>query len=394
MNEYDVVVVGAGPAGSMAARYAAEGGARVLMIEKRQEIGSPIRCAEGISRSWLKELNIEYDPKWVATSVRGAKIVSPGGYSLYVDETIAGNEVGLVLERVLFDKALAANAARAGADIMVKTSAVDVITEDGTVRGIEAVSYGEPLEVRAGCVVAADGFESQIGRWAGMDTSLKQSDIITCFQYRLTDIDIEHEYCEFILGSAVPGGYIWIFPKNEDTANVGLGVLLKKLKGPGEAKRYLDSFIAKDERLRRGKQLDAVSGAVSVSPPMDRTVMDGLVLVGDAARLIDPVTGGGIAHACISGMYAGKVLAEAVKANDFSESYLSRYDAMWRDRLENKLYRNWMAKERLVDLSDDTFDKLISTLAEVGLEKMSTYHILKAVKERYPELVKEFEDLI
>lgn len=393
-GKYDVIVVGAGPAGSMTAKHAAQKGASVLMIEKRQEIGSPVRCGEGISKASLDEVGIKPDKRWIAAEVDGAKIVSPSGHVFTINERMAGNEVGMVLERVLFDKALAADAANAGAEIKVKTSAVGLKIENGKVRGVKVISHGEPMEFEAGCVVGADGFESQIGRWGGLDTNLKANDITSCFQYRLTNIDHDFRYCEFIIGSAAPGGYIWIFPKDEHTANVGIGVLLSKIKSPGQVKQLLDRFIAKDERLNKGQPLDAVSGAVSVSPPPDKLVKDGLLLVGDAARIIDPITGGGIAHACISGMLAGKVLGEAAQEKDFSEARLMEYENLLRNRLENKLWRNWMAKEKLITLSDETFDKIIQTLAEVGVEKMSVGNILKVIKSRHPELVKEFEDLI
>jgi digeranylgeranylglycerophospholipid reductase len=390
----DILVVGGGPAGSSAARYAAESGAEVIIIEKRQEIGSPVRCAEGISRAWLDEVNIPIDRRWVAKEVDGAKLVSPSGNAFYVDEKMAGNEVGLVLERHLFDKAVAASAAKAGAEIMLKTSATGVVKEGGKVVGVTASSYGEPMAIEAKCVIAADGFESQVARWAGIDTSLKQTDITSCFQYRLTGIDIEHRYTEFFIGSAAPGGYVWVFPKDEDTANVGIGVLLSKLKEPGEVKRYLDRFIKGNEKFARGQPLEAVSGAVSVSPPLDETVADGLMLVGDAARLIDPITGGGIAHACLSGMYAGTVAGKALEAGSFAKENLQEYETLWRDRIENKLWRNWMAKEKLITISDEEFDVVIEVLAEAGVEKMSVYNILKVIKERLPDLVKDFEEFI
>lgn len=390
----DVLVVGGGPGGSSAARYAAESGADVIIIEKRQEIGSPVRCAEGISRAWLDEVNIPVDRKWIAKEVDGAKLVSPSGSAFYVDEKMAGNEVGLVLERHLFDKAIAASAAKAGAEIMLKTAATGVVKEGGKVVGVTASSYGKPMVIEAKCVIAADGFESQVARWAGIDTSLKQTDITSCFQYRLTGIDIEHRYTEFFVGSAAPGGYVWVFPKDEDTANVGIGVLLSKLKEPGEVKVYLDKFIKGNERFAGGQPLEAVSGAVSVSPPLDETVTDGLILVGDAARLIDSITGGGIAHACLSGMYAGTVAGKALEGGSFRKEDLQEYETLWRDRLENKLWRNWMAKEKLITISDEEFDVVIEVLAEAGVEKMSVYNMLKVIKERLPDLVKDFEEFI
>lgn len=393
--ECDVVVVGAGPAGSMTAKWAAQGGADVLMIEKRQEIGSPVRCGEGIARSWLDRVGITVDPKWVARKVKGAKIVSPSGkHSLMIDESRAGNEVGYVVDRVFFDKALARDAAEAGARIMLKTSATALIKEDGKIAGVRASSYGEPVEIRAKCVVGADGFESQVGRWAGIDTSLKPNDITTCYQYRMTNIDYDPDYNEFILGSVAPGGYAWVFPKDENTANLGLGVQLSQLRHPGEVKEYLDRWIAKDPRFKNGQPLEAVSGAVSICAPLDSVTRDNLLLVGDSARMIDPITGGGIANGCYAGMFAGKVLAKGVQANDLSMNVLQEYEDAWRDKMENNLWRDWMAKEKLVTLSDETLDKLVEAVSKVDLQKITVQSLLAAVKQTYPELVKEFEDLI
>jgi digeranylgeranylglycerophospholipid reductase len=330
----------------------------------------------------------------VAAEVVGAKIVSPNGSVFRIDESSAGDEVGMVLERHLFDKAIAAKAARAGTEIRLKCGATDVIMDKGKVTGIKGIDNGEPFKLTAGCVVAADGYESQVARWAGMETKLKQGDITTCFQYRMTNLKTEPDYCEFVLGSAAPGGYVWVFPKGDDTANVGIGVLLSKLKKPGQVKAYLDKFIKNDPRLNCGQLLEAIAGAVSVSAPLEKTVMDGLIIVGDAARVIDPITGGGIANGCMTGFIGGKVLAKCAEANDYSEKMLLEYDAGWREDMEERLYRNWMAKEKFLTLTDKTLDSVIDTLSTAGVDKMSVFNILKAIKDKHPELVKEFEDLI
>ena len=394
MPEHDVVVVGAGPAGAMTAKFAAKNGAKVLMIEKRQEIGSPVRCGEGISRSWLDSVGVKLDSKSIARQVKGAKIVAPDGTPFYLSEKMAGNEVGIVIDRVFFDKLLAKDAVKAGSDLQLKTSAVKLLKTGDKITGVKVKSFGETRDIKCGCVVGADGFESQVGRWAGINTSLAPRDITSCFQYRLTNIHHDADYCEFILGSKAPGGYIWIFPKDEETANVGIGMQLTKLKDPADVKKHLDKFISSDPRLKRGRALEMVSGAVSICAPIDKTVANGVLLVGDAARQIDPITGGGISNSCKAGKVAGEVLAKAAKERNFSSGSLQRYEKGWRDIMENQLYRNWMAKEKLVTLSDDTFNKVIKTLNEVGVEKMSTVAILRAIQNRHPDLVKEFQEFL
>ena len=395
--EYDVVVVGAGPAGSLTARYAAEAGAKTLMIEKRQEIGSPVRCGEGIARHFLDECKIPYDRKWVATEVKGAKVVSPGGKVFKIDERHAGNEVGIVVERDMFDKTLAKHAAQAGSEIWVKTTAYGLLKENGRVTGVRVARLNENIDIKAKVVVGADGYESQVGRWGGIKTLLKAPDITATLQYRMTNIQPDEEfpsYCEFFLGSDSPGGYVWVFPKDECTANIGIGLSLDKLKRPLEIKGYLDRWIAKDPRLKKAQCLDMVTGGVSTCAPIDETVRDGIALVGDAARMIDPITGGGIGNGCRAGRILGEVLGEASRTGDWSLGQLMKYERGWRAILEEGLYRNWMAKNKLVTLTDEEFDLIIGTLAEVGVEKLSVHRILKVIKERHPQLVERFNDLI
>src|SRR3970282_824833 len=120
-------------------------------------------------------------------------------------------------------------------------------------------------------------------------------------------------YNDLYLGSCAPGGYAATFWKAPDVANVGIGVNLSRIRERADAKKYLDAHIARTPGLAKGEVIEEGAGAVSVSMPLERTVADGLVLVGDAARLIDPLTGGGILNACLSGKYAGEVGAEAVR---------------------------------------------------------------------------------
>jgi len=393
--EFDMVVVGAGPGGSMTARDAARAGLDVLMIEKRQEIGTPVRCGEGIAKIWLDEVGIEPDSKWIALEVSGARIVAPNGQYVDLTEELAGNETGFVVHRDIFDRSLAEEAVRAGAKTMLKCSATSVIKDDrGFVVGVRAKQWGKEYELRAPVIIGADGFESQVGRWAGIDTKVKAKDVNTCLQYELVGIDIDKFYNEFHIGSMAPGGYVWIFNKSEDSANVGIGVNLGMVKQPGEVKQYLDRFIARQPRLSKGQNVETVAGAVSVGLPLESVTTDGLMLVGDAARMIDPLTGGGVSNACISGQVAARVAKEAHEAGDFSRAFFQRYEQGWRAKIEDQLYRNYIAKEKLLELSDDTINKIIDALQGYRIERITTADILRMVQERYPEIMNELADLL
>ncbi len=392
--EYDVLVIGGGPAGSTAARYAAKNGAKTLVIEKRQEIGSPVRCGEGVSLSWLEELEIEDYNRWTAARVKGARIYSPSGHMLQITEKMAGDEVGVVCERDLFDKDMARLAVEAGADFMMKTYAVSLIEEDGKFKGVMARRMGKELEIRAELVIGADGWESQVGRWAGLYEAIPPKDIMTCFQYRMTGIEFDEDYTHFYLGSEAPGGYVWVFPKGPRTANVGLGIHMSSLDGSKTPKDYLDGFIASREEFSKGEPVDMVAGAVAVTHPPETVTADGLMLVGDASRVVDPMTGGGIVNGLKQGKIAGEFAAQCVKEGRFDKEYLQEYEKRWRDRLENRLWRNYMAKEKATTLDDGTFDKLIDSLSDIELDRVSIMAILEGVQKKYPELIKEFEDML
>jgi digeranylgeranylglycerophospholipid reductase len=386
----DVLVIGAGPAGSMTAKWAAKGGAKVMMIEKRQEIGSPVRCGEGMSKAWLADVGIK-PGRWINVEVEGARIFSPSEKAFEINEKQAGNEVGYVVERDEFDKQLAIDAANAGTDVVLKTAAVGMLKENGRVVGAKVKRFGETFEVRAPVTIAADGFESQVGRWAGISTNIAMRDMDTCLQYRMTNVDCDVRYCDFFLGKVAPGGYVWVFPKGEGLANVGIGVQVSQVTAMADARNYLDRWIDHHPGYAKGKKIDMVGGGVSICAPLKQTVGDGIMLVGDAARMIDPLTGGGIANGCIAGKICGEVAAEAVHAGTPTKEFFQKYEKGWRAVLEEKLYRNWLAKEKLVQLSDATFDKVIDALQGVRLEKLSVHNILKAVNEKYPEVTKEFE---
>jgi digeranylgeranylglycerophospholipid reductase len=393
----DVLVVGAGPAGSMTARYAAMNGCDTILIEKRQEIGSPVRCGEGLARHFVEDTKLPFDRKWCAQEVKGAKIFSPNGTELTIEESHAGNEVGIVLERDAFDKAVAKEAAKAGARIMLKSTATAVLKDDGWIRGVRVKQLEDEFNIEAKCVVAADGYESQVGRWAGFKTLLKAGDVTGTLQYRLTNIGKGYDfpdYCEFWLGSIAPAGYIWVFPKDETTANVGIGISLDRLHNRQDIKGYLDRWIAKDSRMKHAQPLDMVTGGVSTCAPIKKTVGNGIALVGDAARMIDPITGGGIGNGMTAGMFLGKILGECNEKEDFSEAALQGYEKAWRAKMEEGLYRNWLAKNKLVTLTDKEFDDIVKVLADVGVHKLSVRAILKVLKDHNPELVAKFAEFI
>lgn len=372
-DHYDVIVVGAGPGGSIAAKTAAKNGLDVLLIEKRQEIGDPVRCAEGIGKERLKH-HIKPETRWICADVKGSKIYSPDETVVEMSEELSGGEVGYVIERKIFDRELVNQAASYGVDVMVKTRATGLVIEDGFVRGIKAMHLGNEYIFRSKIVIGADGVESKVGRWGGIDTSLKPVDIEVCAQYLVSNIDIDIDYCYFYLGNEIaPSGYIWAFPKGENLANVGIGILGSR-SGNYRAINLLSDFVK--QKFPDGKILELDIGGVPVSGTIDRTIANGLMLVGDAARQSDPITGGGLVNAMDAGEIAGNVAYEAISANDVSTKMLQRYETRWRETIGQDIDNDLIVKNKFIEFTDQQINTFAHSLHGVNFKSMNLKDLL------------------
>jgi len=390
--KYDAIIVGGGPAGSVTARFAAENGAKVLIIERRAEIGVPVLCGEGISQK-IDQFKVLEGKRWIAAKMNGARIFSPNGTKVTLSAEYAGNETGYVVYRDIFDQELARGAVQKGAEIMLNTCAINLLKKDGKIKGITARHFDETIEMEANIVVGADGVESRVGKWAGIQTTLKPYDLETCVQYTLSNIDWDSPYCDFFLGKHIaPGGYIWVFPKGKDVANVGIGILASQSES-GKALKFLDKFIANRSELKKGEPLRVITGADPVAEPI-QSVKDNLLLVGDAARQVDPITGGGLTHAIEAGKYAGETIAKAVDKQRFDNQTLSEYETLWKDAFGKKLHRNYVAKEIMLDMEDKTLDMLADSLKDYKFEEFSTLSIIKALVTKHPSLLMKLTPLM
>lgn len=379
-ESYDVIVVGAGPAGSTAARYAAAGGASVLMLEKDRDVGYPVRCGEAVSHEGVIQF-IEPDSKWIAATVSKFRLVSPSGKE--VVPRLDG--LGYVLERRIFDYELAKLAAREGAEVVTKAYVYDLITENGAARGVKALIKDEQVEIRSKIVVGADGVETRVGKWAGIDTTCHIRDMESCAQMTLTGVDVDVDTLDFYFGDSVsPGGYLWVFPKGTDTANVGLGVSVESAKKKS-AIRYLQEFV--ESRFPKAAVLTHIAGGVPCARTCDTIVKNNVMLVGDAAHQVNPVSGGGIISGMIGGMIAGQVAAEAVKQNDLS--HLVEYEKRWHKRLGWRHEVFYTIKEAIAGFSDKTLDSIAESALKLPEQKRTLGGIFRTALWNQPSLLLE-----
>ena len=385
-NKYDVLVIGGGPAGALAAKTAVEKGLSACLVEKRPAIGVPIRCAEGIGKEALHEF-MDPDPKCISAEMTGASIVAPDGFLMKLESGLAGNKVGYILDRKFFDRELVWKAAEAGADVAVKTRASAPIMENGFVRGAKIECCGTVTNVTADVVIAADGVESKFSKWCGIDTTVPVREIMSSAQYVMADIDIDQHSTVFYLGNEIaPQGYLWVFPKGERSANVGVGISGKKSGEGHRAKDYLDRFVKKT--FPQGKFIECIAGGVSVCKPLDCTVANGLIIAGDAARVVDPLTGGGIYNSMYTGRLAAQVAAECIGNGDVSKKKLMVYDTTWRtSKMGKTIERNYHIKEYLIKQPDDKLNDIIHSVSKLNLKEFTTLSLLTEIIRVNPKLM-------
>ncbi len=381
-KEYDVIIVGGGPAGTTAAKYAAMNGAKVAVLEKDREIGIPVRCAEGTSKFLLEKYigKEEIDEKWIAAEINKLRFISPSKYIVDVNP----KQTGYVLNRRLFDLDLAERATEYGAEIYTKAYVYDIKREINYSR-IFVKLAGKDIELKSKIIIAADGVESRIARFFGIDTTLSLEDIDTCAQMSLANIDIDPCRIDFYVSEKwAPGAYAWVFPKGKNKANVGLG-LTGQQNAKKSALQYLQEFV--DEIFPNASSLTTVAGGVPVSKFLPSFVEDGLMIVGDAARISNPLTGEGIGSALSSGTRAGKIAALAVSKNDYSKRFLYKYEKEWKKdsgRHQNLYYRT---KDVAFSFSDSELDKLAEKFQGKSADDITLSDIFKTVVRNKPKLV-------
>jgi len=386
MRDTDVLVIGAGPAGSVAAREAkrAAPALDVVLLERDSAVGTPVRCAEGVGDAGLREFADPVDAPWVARKISRVIFLAP-------DETevkVAERDVGWILDRSRFDAFLAARAEDDGVEVLVGTEAAGMNRlGDGRwevqLRG--AGGGGGAETMRARLVIGADGVEAMVGRWAGLDTRVPARDMESCAQYVLRGIDFDPDAIYLQFGDRIaPGGYAWVFPRAPGIANVGLGLVALKADGRN-AREYLDAWIAR--RYPSGERVGYTVGGVITHTTIKRTYTDGVLVAGDAAHMINPLSGGGIVNAMKAGRLAGRAAAAAVCAGDTSAVRLSAYHADWMRLLGDDHLKYYRIKQALEDLDDGFFNSLARTVNAIPSEKRTLGRIFAHALVRHPQLI-------
>jgi digeranylgeranylglycerophospholipid reductase len=297
----------------------------VLLLEKDSKPGTPVRCGEAVNRKKLEEF-VSPDSKWISATINKFSFNAPDS-----TEVVLGfDEEGFILNRSIFDYELALAAVNSGTDLAVNAYVYDLLIHDDKVCGVKVRLEGEEKEIRSKIVVAADGVESRIGRFAGLRTYTDFREMESCVQVSASGVNnIKSDTCYFYFGDLYsPGGYVWVFPKGKRDANIGLGVNGSAGKKKS-ADKYLNDFI--NDKYNSVQINRKVAGGVPCTPTLKKISAPGIMLAGDAARQVNPLSGGGISSGMTAGSIAGRKAAESILCGDMS--YLTSYQKEWHERI-------------------------------------------------------------
>jgi len=359
MVEFDVVVAGAGPAGMMAAREASRRGMNVLLLEKENYFGRK-PCGEAVSELALQTSEIPPSDKGklILNRVKGSYIFSPGEVKA-VKLSTGDSELneGYIIDKPFFLRRLAEIAAEEGVTIWMNSEVKSVIRRNGKICGVTFIRRGKTEQALSKTVIACDGFNSTVLRDV---FGISPRPVIPCIQYKMANCkELEEEMIRIYLGQNVaPGGYVWVFPTGETTANVGIGVRGKP------AKPYLDKFIKNHpDMFRKAQILNVGAAPVPICGQLSNAVDDRLLVCGDAAGQVIPCTGGGIESGLYGGKLAGRVMAEALAEGDTGAERLRRYWSEYETPFGSRIRDSAKALRAIETLNDEELIELGSLLS-------------------------------
>ena len=344
--DFDLLVVGGGPAGCAVARDVAGAGFRVLVAEEHAGLGEPLQCSGLVSARTLEISRVS--PGLVRRSLRGARVHAPGGQVL---DLTGRKTYAIAIDRVAFDQDLAAQANNAGAEFWTGARVDSLKYVPGGVRvGLPGRSVVSRL------VVGADGHNSLVARWLGLPAPPEQ---VPLFAAEAELPGCQDNVVDLFIGRSVaPGWFGWVIPTGNGTARIGAGSLPG---GVGPRPRQLfESLRAIYPDIFRGLRITRMTGGVVPVGLRSRTYGERALIVGDAACHVKPISGGGLYFGLKAAEIGAGTVVAALTGEDCSMAFLSRYQRAWEAAIGPEIRCGLHHREVFLGMSDEEMDSIIS----------------------------------
>jgi digeranylgeranylglycerophospholipid reductase len=365
---YDVVIVGGGPAGLSSAWSAAKKGLSVAVIERDEAIGQSVRTS-GVT--WIKEAKSFGIPSEYYNEISNYAFYSPNNYVLKKSDI----PQAAVLDVRKTYQFLAYQAASVGADIFLRTSVTDVIkNQKGKLSGVKATSLKEDLTFNSKLVIDASGFYSVVGRSLDIVIPWKRFGAGAEYEAYVDKIDSDTWY--LMVGSQYsPAGYAWVFPLGKNKVRIGVGV--GKPNSQADAGKLLNELLEKRPKplsdLGRIVPVEFHYGLIPNEGLRQSTIDDNLIMVGDSAGQANPLVLEGIRYAIEFGREAGRIGGEAVIQGDTSKESLKSYEDTMKKAIGSKIAAAIKVQYRWLNLSDQEWDKEIEIIDELSTEEFLNF---------------------
>jgi digeranylgeranylglycerophospholipid reductase len=363
MVDYDIAVVGGGPAGLSAACAAAKFKAKVILFEKDESIAHNIRTS-GVT--WIEEIEKLGISKEHYNPIKNYSFISPSN-----DVIIRGNTAkSCVLNVRSVYQHLAFLAAEAGSEIMVRSNVINIaLNSENRISGLKASTPKGDMVIGSRLVIDASGFNSSIARRLGLVSEWKRYGIGA--EYECYCENVDRETWVLMVGRKYSdAGYAWVFPLSENRVRIGVGV--GRPESNTDPLEKLNSIIDKKlkplDKMGKIQPIELHYGFIPNQGLRTSTVSDGLMLVGDSAGQANPLVLEGIRYAIEFGMLAGEIGAKSLAQNSNKESLLE-YERLWKSRVESKINSALKVQSRWIGLSDEDWDREIEILRDLSSEE-------------------------